>query len=270
MDINHPPLDEPATADYVLSVLRDEHRQQGDDAPEPEAVLSFETTVGEWRDFCDLVGWRDLGRALNDLWGIRCLDAQWREVLEPAGQRCLRDVCNLIARHARRAKIRPATILGRNCAPAAAFLTVRSLLHEAGAPAADIAPSTPLGPYTRRYPRVFLGAISRLVPGALPRVSSRHPVYNAGVFLTVVGTLLFFVGTAGMSLAQRGPIIDAWSVLTFFSVLAVGILSTASGMSLTWFAATFLLPAEVRFGEFQTFRDLAESLAAFDSQAREM
>src|SRR5579859_3193668 len=163
MDLSYPPRYEPATPDYVLAVLRDQHRQQChyDCVADPDAILTFETTVADWVLACDLVGWRELGRALNQEWGIDYPDATWHTVLKPAKERRLRDVCTLIAERARRPRIRPTQFLGRPCTAAGVFLTVRSILAEAGATADQIAPSTPLAEYTRRHPLIFLLNISR-------------------------------------------------------------------------------------------------------------
>jgi hypothetical protein len=198
VDVHYPAIDSPATPEYVLAVLRDMHRQQCQHDPEVDsgALLSFNTTVAEWRDACDLIGWRELGHAYNQFWGIACKDHEWRAVLEPARQRRLADVCQLIAAYATRPVIRPSRMLGSTCAPAGAFLTIRSLLHEAGAPAGEIAPSTPLAPYTRRFGAVFLGPISRLAPGALPPVRIRTPVYDAAIWGVLVAVLCLLVGSA--------------------------------------------------------------------------
>ena len=151
------------------------------------------------------------------------------------------DVCQLIAARAARPAIRPSRLLGSECAPAGAFLTIRSLLHEAGAPAGEIAPSTPLAPYTRRFAEVFLGPVSRLAPGAPPRVRIRTPVYDAANWGILVAAVCLMVGAcSGMYL------------LTFF-----GVVLFAAGYALTWYAARCLLPASVNFGELRTFRDVA-------------
>jgi hypothetical protein len=135
MDDHYPTIDEPATLDYVLSVLHDEHRQQCryDSAADPDVSLSLETTVTEWREACDLIPTHELGRALNQTWGIACSDAEWWAVFEPADRRRIADVCELIARHAIRRLVRPARLLGSDCASAGAFLTIRSLLRQDGA-----------------------------------------------------------------------------------------------------------------------------------------
>lgn len=65
MDAHFPTIGEPATPDHVLAVLRDEHRQECQFDPEvdPQALLSFESTVAEWREACDLLGWRQFAFA---------------------------------------------------------------------------------------------------------------------------------------------------------------------------------------------------------------
>jgi hypothetical protein len=79
VDDHYPTIDEPATSEYVLSVLQDEHRQQChyDDMADHDAKLSFETTVAEWREACDLVDSPELGRAYNQMWGINSSDQVW-------------------------------------------------------------------------------------------------------------------------------------------------------------------------------------------------
>jgi hypothetical protein len=223
------------------------HRQQCqfDPEAEPSAVLSFDTTVAEWRDACDLLGWRELGRAYNQWWGISCADDEWRTVLEPARERRLADVCQLIAGRAVSPRIRPARLLGNTCASAGAFLTIRSLLHEAGAPPGDIAPSKPLAPYTRQFAAVFLGPVSRLAPGTLPAVRVRTPVYDAAVSGLLVGLVCLVVGAcSGAHLITVG-----------------GVVLLALCHALSWYAAKCLLPASVEFGELRTFRDLAVVVA---------
>ena len=95
MNTHYPTIDEPATPEYVLAVLRDDYRQQCqyDPEAEPDVDLTFETTVAEWRNACDLVGTHDLGRAENEVWGIHRGDDEWRAILEPAKARTLGDVC---------------------------------------------------------------------------------------------------------------------------------------------------------------------------------
>jgi hypothetical protein len=157
----------------------------------------------------------------------------------------LAGVCKLIARYARRPVVRPARFFGGNCGPAGVFLTVRSWLCDDGACAADIAPSTPLAPYVRRYNALFLGPISRLAPGALPLVRIRTPIYDAAVWGLLAGIVSIVVGAcSGLDLLKL-----------------VGGLVFAGAYAATWIAARGMLPASVEFGGLQTFRDLAVVLA---------
>lgn len=247
MDTHYPTIDKPATPEYVLAVLRDEHRQMRrlGDSPAPYMSLSLDSTVAEWRLARDLVGSRQLGRAMNQSWGISCTDAEWQAVLEPPKTKRLAGVCELIALHARRPLIRPSRLFGCTCSPAGAFLTIRSLLHQAGVPADDIAPSTPLAPYLRRHLALFLGPISRLAPGALPLVRVRAILYEAASCALVAGALCLVVGPCiGLPLlTARGG---------FLFVLAY---------SLIWIAKRLILPASVEFGRLRTFRDLALVIA---------
>ena len=189
MDAAYPAPTEAATPEYVLAVIRDHHRQAAQVDPEvdPDADLSFDTTVKQWQEACDLLELRMLGRAFNEYWEINCTHDEWRSVLVPPSEKRLAGVCRLIASRASRRSVRPAPILGTTCATAGAFLTIRSLLHEAGACADDITPSASISPFTRRYSRVFLGEISRLAPGALPLVKIRTPIYDAGIWGMLAG-----------------------------------------------------------------------------------
>jgi len=240
--------DEPATAEYVLAVLRDVHRQQCEYDPEadPDADLTFESTVAEWRDACDLIDWRRLGRAYNHWWEINCSDAEWKRVLKPASKKRLAGVCELIARHTTRPRICPAGFLGASCAPAGAFLVIRSLLRQAGVNADTIAPSTPLAAYTSRHGKVFLGPILRLAPGALPVVRVRIPLFDdVPCYLGIVG-----------GLCMLGGMLAGWPVPTIG-----GCLLYISAWLAAWIGARWGPPATCEFPGLSTFRDLARVIA---------
>lgn len=245
MTYDRPPVFVPATADYVLDVIRDSHRQQCQFDPEadPDAVLTFETTVADWRSACDLLEWRALSRALDGEWNLGRSDADWRSALEPPENRTLRDVCELIASGALRPSVEPLRIMGATCLPAGAFLAIRAMLRDAGADVDSLTPSTLIDEFARRYLGVFLGPISRLAPNALPPVRVSAPWYD----LSLVGFALGFLATvAGL----------------FISPLA-----TAGGVLLilvSWAGARIALqhpPSQVEFGDLRNFRDLAVAIA---------
>lgn len=244
----------PASPEFVLDVLRANHRHQCSFDPEadPFAELTFDTTVAEWRDACDLVGTQRLAEALNEDWGVAIPLADWKRVLEPPKSRTLRDVCELVASHGMQTEVLSVGHLGTSSRAAGAFLAIRSLLVRAGADAATIKPSLPIGEVTRRFPSVFLGPISRLAPSKLPTVVIRTPVYHVAMAAFGVGLLgLMGLGAADwFGLAHRRAELGA-----LFAVVA------GLGYIGTWIVAHFIGPAEVRFGTIVTFRDLAEAIA---------
>jgi hypothetical protein len=251
MNCSYPTRKVFASAEYVLSVIRDNHRQQCQFDPEadPRAVLTFDSTVADWRYACDLLRWRKLAESLNEYWNIKCSLGQWRAVLEPPKQRTLRDVCNLIASHAVCEVVRPAWFLGAPCETAGAFLTVRSLLQDAGADAALIAPSAALAPFARRYAYVFMGPISRLAPNRLPPVKIHKPAYRAAVVGLLASWLLIVCGSY-------------WDAgLTIIGVLAVAF------CYVVLFVAAKSNPAAVEFGNLRTFRDLAVAMSGPAAEA---
>jgi hypothetical protein len=246
MEASYATIDEPATPEYVLAVLRDEHRQSGQFNPNVDrrAELSFETKISEWRDACDLLPWRALGRAYNQHWAIRSSDSEWYAVLEPACEKQLLDVCQLIARHAVVRRIRPVKLLGTKCLSGGAFLTIRSLLYDAGANVGEIRPSTPLAEFTCSYCETFLVPIARLAPGALPAVRIRTPLNVAAASMFLLGALL-----VGLGASVSWPLVVVTGGLLYLSGTA------------TCICAWYLPPASVEFGSLQTFREMALLIA---------
>ena len=248
MDRHYPPITVDSTPDDVLAVVRDMHRQQCAYDPEanPCVSLSHDSTIAEWRDACDLLPWAQVAEAMNSFWSVAIPMAEWWEALEPPKTRPLRGVCELLAGRSKVPRIRPATILGARCVTAGAFLTVRSHLADAGADVSNLAPSTPLGEYTRQYAGVFLGPVSRLAPGALPTVKIRTPVYHTFIY--------------GMLVAWVAGVVGLCAGLHAVALLAG--LATAICYGGIWIAARRLLPTSVEFPGLVTFRDLSRMLAA--------
>jgi hypothetical protein len=223
----------PASAEHILEVLRDGHRQQlrYDPEAEPDVELSMESTVADWRYACDLVGWRKLGHALNADFGIVASDAEWRAVLEPARERRLRGVCEFIAARAVLPTLQPFPVCGKECASAGAFLIVRSLLGQAGASLPDIRPSTPTSEYFRRSRDVFLVDVVKLAPGILPPVRIHTPWYDRAIWLILLGIV------AG--------VLSAWLRIPYLPLTALAVVLAAYAS--TWILAR-QMPARVEFG----------------------
>jgi hypothetical protein len=250
-----------ATPEYVLDVIRDSHRQQCqyDPVADPDIELTFDTTVAAWREACDLLGWRRLGRALDAEWQLERSDSAWDRVLEPAGQRSLREVCEFIASGASRPSVEPVTILGTTCLPAGAFLAIRSVLGRAGANVDRVSPSTPLTQYTRRYLGVFLGPISRLAPNALPAVRISTPWYDLSIM--GFGCSLYLVVAAAIGGFLLGLLTNFRNGFVSPLAAAAGAIVILTSWTSVWIAARYVGPSKVEFGSLRTFRDLAKVVA---------
>lgn len=245
-------LREPVTAEYVLSVFREQHRLYFllDFDMLPREELTFESTVEEWREQMDLLDWRPLGQTENELWEINLSDEEWKQVLEPEDEKTLGGVCELIARHATAPVIREETFFGKPCRPASAFLTIRALLQEAGADVSEIAPSTDLSAYSYQYGRTFLSTIANLSPGTLPRPA----IMNGDSYRGADLSLLWMTGTLPFALMFSMGMHSSWLLLIpgmFFLMYLL----------FRW-ELQLLGGKQLKFGELKTFRDLAELMAA--------
>jgi hypothetical protein len=241
-----PPTYVPATPQYVLAVLRDQHRQDCsiEYDVEPQLELTFETRIAEWRFWCDLLHWRRLGRALDTECKFGLPDGAWRAVLEPARSRTLRDLCSFIAQTSFMPSIEPVNILNSKCLTAGAFLAIRSTLQEAGVNVDSVAPSTPLEPYARRHLELFIGPIARLAPNSLPDVKMSRPLYELCFWGSIFGVLVALAGSL------ISPIVPAGGV-------CVAALSWIGA----WSSARFFHPTRVTIGDIRTFGDLARLVA---------
>lgn len=251
MEAHYPTIDEPATKEYVLSVFRDAHRRNFDsiaaDGDEFED-LTFDTTIADWKDAWDfdLMLTCEFGSWLNRWWQIDCTTDEWRDVVKPASKKRLEGLCELIASRTTRPRIRPAHVLGRECVEAGAFLTIRSLLADAGADPHAITPRAPLAEFTRRHAATFFGPISNLAPGALPPAKIGMPIHEAAFNAFVLSAVLAFAG---------------W-IFSAPMATAIGLVGSAIAWAASWITARWILSKKVQFGDLTTFRDLAHIVAA--------
>ncbi len=238
----------PMTAEDVLAWFIEDHRHQCqyDDAADPLARLAFETTVARWREACDLVPCRPLGRALNARFQTSFADSDWRSALEPAKVRTLRGVCELVASQAMAPSVEPLRLMGRDCRPAAYFLAVRDALRRSGADVSAIRPSSELNDHLRKHVWPVLDFCAKVAPGRLPPVHTAKPAYDV-----CIGT--FSASLVAMLIVRLiGENISACANLLLAPCAAIAYVGS-------WIVAK-LPPKHVRFGELRTFRDLSYAL----------
>lgn len=233
----------PATPDYILAAIQEEWRQCAipDEAEEPGGSLpGFFTTVHQWREGLGLVGWSRLGYALNKQWGTKISGWRWFQVLVPAREKTLREVCNLLATQARQPVFPRAGFLGCAGQSAGVFLAVRSLLIQAGA-SRDLRPSTSLEPFLRKWPKVFVKQVSELAPGGLPLAFVNKFFERLAMLSFAAGLLLVLLS----ALASEPYVVVAGTLL-----LGAGWLGGLFGP--TWF------PGRLTLENATTFRGLTE------------
>lgn len=236
----------PATPEYILACIREQWRQNalldGEEPDDAERQLpTFVTTVHEWREAMDLVGWRPLGQALNEDWETQFTESQWFSVLMPAREKTLRGVCELLATQARRWVLPPAKMLGRECASAGVFLAMRALLVQAGAPR-ELRPSTPLEPFLQKWPEVFLQQVSRLAPGGLP-FTRKNETFNTLIALSYI--------FSGLLLLPGLLVKDPW--MASGAVILYGLAWIGAGCG-GWF------PGPLKLEAVTNFRGLTEAI----------
>lgn len=184
MPLRHP------TPGEVLSIFVDQHRNlvQFDPEGEPDVVLTFDSSIDDWRFACDLLGWRALGRALNEEWGMSLGAPEWRALLEPSRQRTLRGLCEAISCHAQIETFPEVGLLGCLSPDGRALRALRVELLRLGVSRNEIRRTTLVSPLLSRFGPGFLTSCSRLAPGVLPTVQLVGRVHR---WLSAAAVLLF-------------------------------------------------------------------------------
>ena len=248
----------PATPEYVLAVLLTQTRQgycQHDCAPPVTAGVTLDSPLETLLEVCGFDCYDELFFCLHDWFEFR--KSARSEALFSAEVKTARDFCESIAARAVMPHIRLISFCGKTCVPASVFLAIRSLLAAEGADVSKILPSTALHEYTRAYPETFLGPIARLSPGSLPDVEYddggkyRRQLISIKRFVRDIWgipVLLVLI----YSVAHQNAYADlvAWAIMIYVFLILITVKDESA------------LPVRVGFGELQTFRDLAELMAA--------
>jgi hypothetical protein len=230
------------TPEEVLAILVDQHRHQSqvDPEAEPDAVLTFASSIADWRSAFDLLGWRGLGQALNEEWAVNLSMAEWRVLLEPARQRTLRTLCEAISRQARIESLPDKGLLGCRSAEGRALRALRAVLLRLGMPRDKIRTTTPIAPLLSKYGWRLLSPCVRFVPGALPAVKHVGRIYRA--LLVVLASLI--IASIGLALFKS-------------PMAAVSLCVALMTMLLLWiphpiFRGALVLPGIANLGDLAT------------------
>ncbi len=243
---NYQPPMKRLTVDDVYEMLEDRVRHQMGHEYVAAYPLHGGTSVLEWQLDSGLPRMPEMVGALNADWCMDTSAAEWQRLLEPDNERTLDSVCEFIAERARVPAVEPITVFGKSCRLAGAFLTIRSLLKQAGADVSSLRPSTPIARLARQYPDVFTDRISSLAPHMLPTVR-RLERGGLSLLSLITGLMLFVAACCVPSLTQL-----VWSCSC--PLIAIGAIGAAATLNAG--------PLSMTFGQIRTFRDLSITIAA--------
>jgi len=229
----------------ILQIIRANYKQQQqfDDIALKNQELTFDTTIFDWRDICDLVDASELWKYLNYYFDLDASRETWMEILEPDDEKTLRDLCKFVAGTAEKEVIVPIKIMGGFCSTAAIFKSLKKRLEERGLDVSDIQPSTKLEPLVKKYKSVLIQEINQIDPSVLPPVNFKtNWIYKWGlrVLLSCIFVTVF--------LAYRK---SDWGWVTG----AIGLL----GFCMIWLGA-WLKPKEASFKDINTVADLVRKI----------
>lgn len=251
MEVHYPTVEIPATPEYVLSVFLDRENLEWNTDSLSQVEVTLDSSVEVLYEACGFYSFDDIFYST-----LICFDLEfsdWFGALRSAEGDTVRDFCELIAARITMPKITLSSFCGRTCRPASVFLTIRSMMHDAGVDVADVAPSTPLEEYTRKNLELFLGPIAKLSPGSLPDFD----IDDRGFLLLECLKALWHIPT----------------LVTFFLALCGNSSSYIFIVTISVLLFLYLLVevksndkyASVQIGELRTFRDLAEKIATHRS-----
>lgn len=160
-------LSQQLTPTDILNILFEQHRISSklDFETDPDAILTFNSTINYWRNAGDLLAWKPLSEFLNECFGISVSEDQWKEVLIPSRKKTLKDVSELISKNCEYEDIEPINIFGNKCLKASVFLTLKKYLKRRNVNTSDIRPSSLIAPYLERYYSEMLEQISIISKG---------------------------------------------------------------------------------------------------------
>jgi len=229
----------------ILQIILANYRQQQqyDDIALKDQEFTFDTTIGDWRDICDLVDTTELWKYLNYYFRLDLDRESWMTTLEPEDKKTLGGLCNFISSQADKEIIRPIKLFGSNCETAAIFKSLTAKLKDRGIDISDIKPSSQLEPLVKKYKSVLIEEINLIDPGVLPPVNYKtNWVYKWG--LRTFMALLF----VSFFLAYKE---SKWAWLT-------GGISLV-GYIMTWIGSR-LKPKQASFTDIQTVADLVRRI----------
>ena len=229
----------------ILQIIRANYlqQQQYDDIALKDQDLTFETTIFDWRDICDLVDTSELWKYLNYYFHLNASREIWMEILEPDDERTLWHLCRFVADTAEKEVIEPIQVMGNYCGTAAIFKSLKKRLADRGLDVSDIRPSSQFEPLVKKYKSVLIEEVNQLAPTVLPPIDFKtNWIYQWGLRLLL--TFVFVTVFLAYKKSNWG-----WA--------AGGICLIGYGM--IWLGA-WLKPKQASFKDIHTVADLVRKI----------
>lgn len=159
----------------ILQILIDFYNCQSVCDPEVDKghILTFETTVSDWRMICDLIEPVKLAKFYHDLFNLRTPLADLEQLLLDENSKTLSDFCKYIADNSEKTEIKPIISFGQKCLTASIYKSLMNKLNIQGIDTNDIRPSSKFIPLFDKYTDAFMGEVNKLAPGSLTKFEYR-------------------------------------------------------------------------------------------------
>jgi hypothetical protein len=157
------------SSEEILQILTDFYNCQSQFDPEvyTDLEISYETTIEDWREACDLLEPKGLAKFYHDLFKLNAPIVDFENILIHEKENTLKEFCDYISENAQKEEIEPIISMGKACHEAAIFKTLISKLNERGIKTGKIRPSSEFTPLFKKHGDAFLTEVNKLAPGSL-------------------------------------------------------------------------------------------------------
>ena len=114
----------------ILSILRANHKQriQIEFGLLKENEITYDLTIKNWIDDCELLPWKELSKCYSKHFKIEKFNSELTNSLLPIKTKTVGDFCEFISERANKKEIEPIKLFGRNCEEAGIFRHLKNEL----------------------------------------------------------------------------------------------------------------------------------------------
>jgi hypothetical protein len=187
----------PITSEEVFFIFKEEHRicSHFDPEADPEAILTMDSSIEDWRYSMDLLKWEKLSQYLNKEFEIKPDKEDWMNAFCPANEKTIRNVCELISQHAKLEVVKPIKLFGKDCLSASLFRSIEKNLSNRGVDTSNLKPSSKIEPFLKSNFGEFVEQINKNFTGVIPEIKmgrTKLDKANGYSWLLFIITLIAF------------------------------------------------------------------------------